>query len=114
MADSDIITHGSSCGIHGCTTVTIAHVGGGDMMASAWLKNDQAPSVDVMDMTHRMAIDLEPKNTGVDVTTERKDGDGLTIKTSLMCRTSQGEWEFLLVNEGVIMLIDGQCVLVRR
>lgn len=84
------------------------------MSASAWLKNDKAPSVDVMDMTHRMAIDLEPKNTGVDVATERKDGDGLTIKTSLMCRTSQGEWEFLLVNEGVIMLIDGQCVLVRR
>ena len=111
---SDIITHGSSCCIHGCTTVTITHKGGGDMAASVWLKNDQAPSVDVMDMTHRMAIDLEQKNTGVDVTTERKEGDGLTIKTSLMCRTSQGEWEFLLVNEGVIMLIDGQCVLVRR
>jgi hypothetical protein len=111
---SDIITHGYSCGIHGCTTVTVTHKGGGDMSASAWLKNDKAPSVDVMDMTHRMAIDLEPKNTGVDVATERKDGDGLTIKTSLMCRTSQGEWEFLLVNEGVIMLIDGQCVLVRR
>lgn len=111
---SDIITHGSSCGIHGCTTVTITHKGGGDMMASACLKNAQAPSVDVLDMTHRMAIDLEPKNTGVDVTTERKDGAGLNVTTGLMCRTSQGEWEFLLVNEGVIMLIDGQCVLVKR
>ena len=84
------------------------------MTASARLENSQAPSVDILDMTHRMAIDLEQKNTGVDVTTERKDGDGLTIKTSLMCRTSQGEWEFLLVKEGVIMLIDGQCVLVKR
>ena len=111
---SDIITRGSSCGIHGCTTVTITHEGGGDMSASARLENNQAPSVDVLDLTHRMAIDLEPKNTGVDVTTERKDGAGLNVTTGLMCRTSQGEWEFLLVNEGVIMLIDGQCVLVKR
>ena len=84
------------------------------MMAGTCLKNDQAPSVDVLDMTHRMAIDLESKNTSVDVTTERKNDDGLKVSTALMCRTSQGEWEFLLVNEGVIMLIDGQCVLVKR
>ena len=111
---SDIITHGSSCGINGCTTVTITHEGGGDMAAIAMLENNQAPSVDVLDMTHRMSIDLEPKNAQLGVSLERKNGNGLKVSTSLMCKTSQGEWEFLLVKEGVIMLIDGQCVLVRR
>ena len=111
---SDILTQGSSCGIHGCMTVTIAHESGGDMIALPCLATAQAPNVDVLDLTHRMAIDLEPKNTGVDVTTERKNDTGLKITTSRMCRNSGGKWEFLLVKEGVIMLIDGQCVLVRR
>lgn len=33
---------------------------------------------------------------------------------SLVCRTSQGLWEYLLVREGEIMLIDGQRVMVKR
>lgn len=43
-----------------------------------------------------------------------KDNNGLKAAFSLMCQTSQGEWEYLLVDEGTIMLIDGQEVLVKR
>lgn len=89
----DVVTNKMMCGINGCQQVTITHVAGGDLQA-----------------------DFTPKdNNGIHTTTYTpKDNDGLKAAFSLMCQTSQGEWEYLLVDEGTIMLIDGQEVLVKR
>lgn len=41
-------------------------------------------------------------------------GRDMNASVSLVCRASQGSWEYLLVREGEIMLIDGQRVIVKR
>jgi hypothetical protein len=38
----------------------------------------------------------------------------LKVNVGLICSTSTGEWEYLMVDEGEIMLIDGERVMVKR
>lgn len=87
----DIITQGGYCGISGCTTVTVSHVGGGNMVASAEKISDSA-----------------------DVTITPKDNMGLGVSFGLVCKPTQGAWEYLYVNEGELLLIDGEQVMVLR
>ena len=87
----DIVTSGSTCGINGCQRVTVTHNGGGDMAAQATLLNPN-----------------------VDVSVTPKDNEGLTLNIALVCKTNQGQWEYLMVNEGEIVLIDGEKVMVKR
>lgn len=88
----DIVTIGSSCGIHGCQRITVTYKGGGNMVATHDLIND----------------------TQIGVTISPKDNQGLKVGLKLVCGTSKGAWEYLLVNEGEILLIDGQCIMVKR
>lgn len=98
-----VVTQGSICSTCGCQHVTISHEAGGEMSASVILENTSSPVVSTSNQC-----------SPLDVTTERKSSDGLTVTAGLVCATSQGEWEFLLVNEGVIVLLNNQCVLVKR
>lgn len=111
---SDIVTQCSCCGIHGCQRVTIAHVGGGDMQAMCALKNTQALDVDTTLQNNAVSVALNNVSRPIFVTTTPKDNNGINVAVSLCCRTSLGTWEYLLVEEGRILLIDGQAVMVKR
>ena len=110
----DIVTSGSTCGIHGCQRVTVTHKGGGDMVASAVLSEmcGMDASAEIANNPLYVAADAIDTNTSVDVS--RKDGNGLKINFALVCRTSQGVWEYLMVKEGEVVLIDGEKVMVKR
>lgn len=110
----DIVTIGSSCGIHGCQRITITYKGGGNMVATHDLINDKEPIVDVKMQNKRVSVAVDALNPQIGVTISPKDNQGLKVAFSLKCRTSQGAWEYLLVKEGEILLIDGQNVMVRR
>lgn len=110
----DVVTLGSSCGINGCQRVTVTHIAGGDMSAVASFVNGQGMDVDVMTPVDAISVSADAVNQDVSVNVAPKDDDGLTTVVSLVCATSQGKWEYLLVNEGEIMLIDGECVMVMR
>ena len=110
----DVVTQASVCSTHGCQQVTILHVAGGEMSASVVLGNTSSPVVSAEDKTHPLSVDTSNQCAPLSVTTERKSSEGIAVTAGLMCRTSQGEWEFLLVDEGVIVLLDNQCVLVKR
>ena len=84
------------------------------MSASVTLVNTSSPAVSTEDKTHPLSVSTFNQCSPLDVTTERKSPEGLTVTMELMCQTSQGEWEFLLVDEGVIVLLNNQCVLVKR
>ena len=101
----------SSCGIHGCQQVTITHKGGGDMKASTRV------------VASELSVDIERLDGNLSATTSNLCRCDVSINRiekkvnaslSLVCRTSQGSWEYLLVREGEIMLIDGQRVIVKR
>lgn len=111
---SDIVTLGSYCGINGCQRITITHKGGGDMLVTHVLVNNQEPEVGIAMLNKPVSVGVDALNPPIGVTINPKDNDGLRIGISLVCKTSQGEWEYLLVNEGRILLIDGECVMVKR
>lgn len=111
---SDIVTQGSCCGIHGCQRVTVTHKGGGDMAASVTPKDNQGIETDAILANNPVSVAVGALNPAVGVTISPKDNKGVTAAFSLVCATSQGKWEYLLVNEGEIMLIDGECVMVMR
>lgn len=110
----DIVTSGSTCGIHGCQRVTVTHKGGGDMVASAVLSEmcGMDANVEIANDPLYIAADAIDTKTSVDVS--RKDGNGLRINFALVCQTNQGQWEYLMVNEGEVLLIDGEKVMVKR
>ena len=110
----DIVTLGSACGIHGCQRVTVTHKGGGDMSAKAVLSNNNELGVDVSIVDNGISVAADALNPHVGVVVSPKDNNGIQTAISLVCRTSQGQWEYLMVREGEIMLIDGQRVMVKR
>lgn len=110
----DVVTQGSVCSTCGCQQITISHEAGGEMSASVVLESVRELEMETADLTHHLSVDTSVQNEALSVATERKSSEGLTVTTELMCQTSQGEWEFLLVDEGVIVLLDNQCVLVKR
>lgn len=105
------VLNGSSCGIHGCQRVTITHRGGGDMKAVASMVGDGL-SVKVGEIGDGLSVSANSLCSS-DVTANRIDTK-TSASFSLVCRTSQGLWEYLMVREGEIMLIDGQRVMVKR
>lgn len=111
---SDIVTQGQSCSIHGCQQVTITHKGGGDIAFTTQLLNDREIQVDTQIQNKTVSVSAERINTDMQATIRHKDFNGVQSNISLICETSQGTWEYLLVDEGTIMLIDGQEVLVKR
>lgn len=110
----DVVTLGSSCGINGCQRVTVTHIAGGDMSAVASLVDGQGMDVDIMTPVDAISVAANAINPDVSVNITPKDNDGLTTVVSLVCETSQGGWEYLMVKEGEIVLIDGERVMVRR
>ena len=38
----------------------------------------------------------------------------ITTRVSLICEVTPGKWEVLEVVEGIVITIDGDCILVRR
>ena len=110
----DIVTQGSCCGIHGCQRITVSHKGGGDMVATHGLKNNTDPIVSANLRNKPVSVTVDARNPQMGTTISPKDNQGLKVAFSLKCRTSQGAWEYLLVKEGEILLIDGQNVMVRR
>lgn len=111
---SDIVTLGSACGIHGCQRVTVTHKAGGDMSAKAVLSNNRDLDVDASIVNNGISVAADALNPAVNVVATPKDNNGVTTTISFVCRTSQGQWEYLLVHEGEIMLIDGERVMVKR
>lgn len=111
---SDIVTQGSCCSIHGCQRVTITHVGGGDMQATCALKNTQDLYVDATLQNNAVSVVLDNVSQPILVNTTPKDNNGINVAFSLCCCTGLGKWEYLLVDEGKILLIDGQAVMVKR
>ena len=105
------VVNGSSCGIHGCQRVTITHRGGGDMKAIASMVGGDL-SVDTSKVGDGLSVSAD-NLCNSNVTANRIDTK-TSASFSLVCRTSQGLWEYLLVREGEIMLIDGQRVMVKR
>ena len=101
------------CGIHGCTSISVTHKAGGDAQSNVGLLSP-AMNTDITLKNGAFKADMTALNPSCGISTTRKDDKGLQVTTRLVCKTGQGDWEFLLVNEGVIMLIDGQCVLVKR
>ena len=110
----DIVTIGSSCGIHGCQRITVTYKGGGNMVATHDLINDKEPIVDVEMRNKPVSVAVDALNPQIGVTISPKDTQGLKVGLKLVCGTSKGAWEYLLVNEGEILLIDGQCIMVKR
>ena len=111
---SNIITEGRSCSTCGCQHVTINHKAGGDMETSHMLVNDEKANVGFELKNPATTSVYDMKNPQLSVGHTRCDGQGIRTSLSLMCQTSQGRWEYLMVREGEIMLIDGQCVIVKR
>lgn len=105
------VINGSSCGIHGCQRVTITHRGGGDMIAVASMVGNGL-SVEVGEIGDGLSVSANSLCNS-NVTVNRIDTK-TSASFSLVCRTSQGLWEYLMVREGEIMLIDGQRVMVKR
>lgn len=110
----DIVTQGSCCGIHGCQRITVSYKGGGDMVANHALKNNTDPNIDVNLRNKPVSVTVDARNPQMGITISPKENQGLKVAFSLKCKTSQGAWEYLLVNEGEILLIDGQNVMVKR
>ena len=111
----DVVTNKMMCGINGCQQVTITHVAGGDLQADFTPKDNNGIHTKMSIVNNKpVSVRLEGISYGTRTTYTPKDNDGLKAAFSLMCQTSQGEWEYLLVDEGTIMLIDGQEVLVKR
>lgn len=111
---SDVVTLGSVCDIHGCQRVAIKHEAGGRMEFGVSLKNNRDIDVTTKDLTKPISVATDVKNPQVVTTARLVNNKGLDVSFGLVCTTGNGKWEFLMVKEGVIMLIDGQCVLVRR
>ena len=110
----DIVTEGSVCSIHGCQQVTITHKGGGDLSASVSLVNDKELRVTTTNKNTALSVVSTPIHPSMETSFTPKDRNGVKTTLGLMCKTSQAEWEYLLVEEGTILLIDGQNVLVKR
>lgn len=105
---------GGSCGIHGCMSVAINHVGGGEIQTAVTPVDNAGLDVATEIKIKPFTVSTNVQNPAYSVVASPKDNAGLQVETRLVCRTGQGQWEYLMVDEGVIMLIDGQCVLVRR
>lgn len=110
----DIVTKGSVCSIHGCQQVTITYKGGGDLSASVSLVNDKELRVTTTNKNTALSVVPTPIRPSMETSFTPKDRNGVKTTLGLMCKTSQAEWEYLLVEEGTILLIDGQNVLVKR
>ena len=110
----NVVTLGSTCGINGCQRVTITHKGGGDMDASATLVNDKELGVKTNIVSKAALVATSLLNPLVDSVITPKDNGGISVGFSLVCQTSQGVWEYLMVNEGEIVLINGEKVMVKR
>lgn len=111
----EIIAQGQSCTINGCQTVTIAYKGGGDIDASLELQNKKEPRASYHDaVLSPIQAEYGLKNPSADCQHVLKNTTAPKAKFSLVCETSAGDWEYLLVREGEILLIDGERVLVRR
>jgi len=110
----DVVTNGQFCGINGCQKVTVKHKAGGLMGCSTELRNDRelAVACPLQNGDVTAAIELENPNVGVSVALQNDKATKIGI--SLVCKTSVGNWEYLLVEEGRLLLIDGQAVMVRR
>lgn len=109
----DVVTTGQFCGINGCQRVVIEHVAGGKMSFDKEMLN---PDVDVETalLNPDVTAKVELQNPNVGASIELKNDKAINFGVSLVCQTSVGDWEYLLVNEGEIVLIDGEAVIVRR
>lgn len=111
----EIIAQGQSCTVNGCQTVTIAYKGGGDIDASLELQNNKEPRAsydDAVSSPIQAAYGLE--NQSMDSQYTLKNTKAPKAQFSLVCETSAGDWEYLLVEEGALYLINGEAVMVRR
>lgn len=111
----EIIAQGQSCTVNGCQTVTIAHKGGGDIDASLELQNKKEPRASYDNaVLSPIQAEYSLKNPSVDCQHVLKNTTAPKAKFSLVCETSTGDWEYLLVDEGALLLINGEAVMVRR
>ena len=108
------VLNGSCCTTSGCQSVTITHLKGGDIEASTFLCNNVELGTSIELENNECTTDITFANPSFDASVIRKETPSLQTSISIMCRTSQGRWEYLLVKEGEIMLIDGQHVVVKR
>ena len=111
---SDVVTTGQYCDISGCQRVTIEHRAGGLCVCSTELRNDKELAVSCALQNGDIDVDVELQNPIVNVSTELRNDKNIKVALSLVCRTSVGSWEYLLVEEGKLLLIDGEAVMVRK
>jgi hypothetical protein len=109
----DVVTTGQCCGINGCQRVVIEYMAGGRMAFDKEMLN---PDVDVTTALQNpdVTAKVELQNPNVVAGVTLKNDKAVNIGVSLVCKTSVGNWEYLLVEEGRLLLIDGQAVMVRR
>ena len=84
------------------------------MAASVTPRNNQGIETEAILANNPVFVAVGALNLSVGVTISPRDNKGVTAAFSLVCATSQGKWEYLLVREGEILLIDGEHVMVRR
>jgi len=108
------IERGSTCSINGCQKVVISHIKGGDITASMSIRNNSEIIVSNELLNKEISVNTKEKSFPCSVNIIRRNPNQLSAEISLVCQTSRGEWEYLLVEEGKIVLIDGQTVLVKR
>lgn len=108
------VLNGGCCTINGCQSVTITHLKGGDIDASTTLRNNVELGITIEMANDNCTSEIVLANPSFEASVAQKETAPLQVSMSLVCRTSQGKWEYLLVKEGEIMLIDGQHVVVKR
>lgn len=95
------------CGISGCSKVTVIPVGNG-MAVDASLVGGIGVSAFACG-----GISVVTESVGGMKTTVSRVGE-MNVSMRLLCKTSQGVWEYLFVEEGQVYELDGKKVMVRR
>ena len=101
------MTTGSSCGINGCISVSVESIGYFD----AYIENLTYSDASIEPIGYAEAEIHELGGAEADV--EEIDSTP-QISVTLICKTAQGDWEFLAVKEGQVIDINGEKIMVRR
>lgn len=109
-----VIEQGSVCSVSGCSLVTVTHLAGGKMSVKTSPCNDDCQvAVTHISGGNALVNASLHKDCGMTARTEVLNKP-IRVNVGLICSTSTGEWEYLMVDEGEIMLIDGERVMVKR
>ena len=97
----------SCCGINGCTSVSVERIG----ECFAYAENLSYSDASFERVGY---ADADAERVGDADASATELSNRLNLTTALICKTAQGEWEFLAVEEGQVIDINGEKIMVRR